>query len=111
PYKEEAPDLIPGYNDGYRVAWETAVGQITDTVFHDNKKAWSGDHCVDPKLVPGILFCNRRIETEKPRLMDLGPTALHLFGVDVPAHMDGESLDVAEAGAQATTSGSQDQSA
>ncbi|MHC4065890.1 MAG: alkaline phosphatase family protein, partial [Planctomycetota bacterium] len=86
PYKEEAPDLIPGYNEGYRVAWETAVGQITDAVFHDNKKAWSGDHCVDPKLVPGILFCNRRIETDKPRLMDLGPTALHLFGVDVPGH-------------------------
>ena len=98
PYKEEAPDLIPGYADGYRVAWETAIGQITDTVFRDNRKAWSGDHCVDPKLVPGVLFSNRRIESTSCRLMDLGPTALDLFGVDVPDHMDGRPLEIADAG-------------
>jgi predicted AlkP superfamily phosphohydrolase/phosphomutase len=99
PYTVEAPDLIPGYNDGYRVGWETAIGEITDSVFHDNNKAWSGDHCVDPKLVPGMFFCNRRVEDEFPRLMDLGPTTLKLFGVDVPDHMDGKPLTVADAGA------------
>jgi len=98
PYRDEAPDLIPGYNHGYRVGWETAVGEITAQLFHDNRKAWSGDHCVDPRLVPGVLFCNRRIESEAPRLMDLGPTTLKLFGVDVPRHMDGKPLTVADAG-------------
>jgi len=105
PYKEEAPDLIPGYNEGYRVAWETAVGQLTDRVFHDNKKAWSGDHCLDPKVVPGVLFCNRRIDSDRPRLMDLGPTTLNLFGVDVPDHMDGQPLAVADFGTPAAADG------
>jgi predicted AlkP superfamily phosphohydrolase/phosphomutase len=97
PYKGEAPDLIIGYNEGYRVSWEAAIGQLTDRLFHDNTKAWSGDHCIDPPLVPGVLFCNRPVETENPRLIDIGPTALDLFGVDVPAHMDGKPLTVATA--------------
>ncbi len=94
PYKVNAPDLLVGFNSGYRVSWETAVGQVTNQIFHDNKKAWSGDHCVDPFLVPGVLFCNRRIEAERPRLMDIGPTVLDLFGVDVPKYMDGKPLQI-----------------
>ncbi len=97
PYKNEAPDIILGYNRGYRVSWEAAIGQPTDQVFHDNNKAWSGDHCIDPKLVPGVLFCNRKIDAENPRLMDLGPTVLEMFGVPVSPHMDGVPLSVAEA--------------
>ena len=96
PYRTDAPDIIIGYNRGYRVCWEAAIGQPTDRIWHDNTKAWSGDHCIDPKLVPGILFCNRKIGTERPHLTDLGPTALDLFGVQVPAHMDGRPLSVAE---------------
>jgi predicted AlkP superfamily phosphohydrolase/phosphomutase len=92
PYKDHAPDLIPGYQRGYRVSWETAIGRGTEQVFHDNTKAWSGDHCIDPALIPGVLFCNHPIETEKCRLMDIGPTVLDLFGVPVPEHMDGKPL-------------------
>ena len=95
PYRDTAPDLIIGYNKGYRVAWDTAVGKVTDSVFHDNDKAWSGDHCIDPELIPGVFFCSHPIESESPRLMDLGPTALSLFGVDVPANMDGKPLKIA----------------
>jgi predicted AlkP superfamily phosphohydrolase/phosphomutase len=94
PYKENGPDLIPGYRRGYRVAWETAIGRTTDRVFHPNTKAWSGDHCVDPSLVPGILFCNRAVEEARPRLMDIGPTVLQMFGVPVPDYMDGKALTV-----------------
>lgn len=99
PYTENAPDIIIGYNEGYRVAWETAVGDITGAVFNDNMKAWSGDHCVDPKIVPGIMFSNRRIDAEHPRLLDLGPTVLELFGIKTPKHMDGKPLKVADHGA------------
>jgi predicted AlkP superfamily phosphohydrolase/phosphomutase len=98
PFKTEAPDLIVGYCAGYRASWETAVGKITDRVFHDNTKAWSGDHCIDQSLVPGILFCNRNIDAEAPRLMDIGPTVLDLFGVEVPRHMDGRPLKVSACG-------------
>lgn len=95
PYKDESPDLIVGYNRGYRASWETAVGQVTDKIFHDNTKAWSGDHCIDHSLVPGVLFCNRLIDTEHAKLMDIGPTVLDMFGVDVPKYMDGKALAIA----------------
>ena len=98
PYKADAPDLIVGYHRGYRAAWETAIGQVTDEVFHVNTKAWSGDHCIDPSLVPGVLFSNRSIDAAQPRLMDMGPTVLNMFGVDVPLYMDGKPLKVADAG-------------
>jgi len=96
PYREQAPDLIVGYAGGYRVSWDTAVGRTSDTVFHDNTKAWSGDHCVDPSVVPGILFCNHDLEVNNPRLLDIAPTVLDLFGVPVPEHMDGRSFTIGE---------------
>jgi len=92
PYVRNAPDLIIGYNHGYRVSWDCATGIVNRPVFEDNVKAWSGDHCVDPRLVPGVLFCNERIDAEDPALIDLAPTALTLFGLDVPAHMEGKPL-------------------
>jgi len=95
PYTVEAPDLIVGYRPGYRVCWEAAIGQPTDRLFHDNTKAWSGDHIVDPQFVPGVLFANRPIAADHPHIADLGPTILDLFGVTVPAHMDGRPLAVA----------------
>jgi predicted AlkP superfamily phosphohydrolase/phosphomutase len=99
PYKSDAPDLLVGYQVGYRASWENAVGQVTGQVFHDNEKAWSGDHCIDHSLVPGVIFCNRKISDERPRLIDIGPTVLDMFGVKVPAYMDGKPLSVADAGA------------
>jgi len=92
PYVDDAPDLIIGYNDGYRISWEAAIGKTTKTVFEDNTKCWSGDHGIDPKLVPGVIFCNHDIETEEPALVDIAPTLLKLFGNQVPPYMDGKPL-------------------
>ena len=94
PYKDHAPDVIVGYERGYRVSWDAAIGRTTREVFHDNTKAWSGDHCVDPSVVPGVLFCDRPIETDNPRLLDIGPTVLDLFGIETPDYMDGKPLKV-----------------
>ena len=94
PYRDNGPDLIVGYNRGYRASWEGAVGKLTDSVIYDNTKSWSGDHCVDPRLVPGVLFSSHRIASEDPGIMDLAPTILTLFGVDVPAYMTGQALEV-----------------
>jgi predicted AlkP superfamily phosphohydrolase/phosphomutase len=96
PYAENAPDLLIGYNGGYRVSWDGATGMVSGPVFQDNVKSWSGDHCIDPRLVPGILFCNRKINTDKPALVDIAPSALKLFGLDPPDHMDGKPLFSAE---------------
>jgi len=97
PYRGESPDLIVGYNKGFRASWETAIGQVTEEVFHSNTKAWSGDHCIDHTLVPGVLFCNRQITAENPRLMDIAPTVLDMFGIAPPKYMDGQPLTVAAA--------------
>jgi predicted AlkP superfamily phosphohydrolase/phosphomutase len=89
PYLDAAPDLIVGFSDGYRSSWEAALGKTTREVFSENAKAWSGDHCIDPELVPGVLFSNRRVAAENPGIEDMAPTALALFGVDRPAWMEG----------------------
>jgi predicted AlkP superfamily phosphohydrolase/phosphomutase len=92
PYKDNAPDLIIGYNEGYRASWDGVTGIVNDVIFEDNDKAWSGDHCIDPALVPGVFFSNLKIRTADPSIMDIAPTALELFGLRPPAHMDGRSL-------------------
>ena len=92
PYKENCPDLIIGYNQGYRASWDSVTGIVGGPVFEDNLKAWSGDHCIDPALVPGVLFCNKPISNAAPAIIDIAPTVLNLFGVQAPGHMDGKSL-------------------
>lgn len=92
PYRTDGPELLPGFAIGYRDSWDCAKGTIEPEVFSDNTKSWSGDHCMDPEIVPGILFSNMKIEDENPRLMDLGPTTLDLFGVDIPRFMTGRSI-------------------
>jgi predicted AlkP superfamily phosphohydrolase/phosphomutase len=102
PYLANAPDFLIGYAEGYRTSWDCASGMVSGPVFEDNTKAWSGDHCVDPRLVPGIYFSNHPIDSDDPSLIDIAPTALQLFGVEPPAHMDGQGLiDVANFGRKA----------
>ncbi len=102
PYVNDAPDVVVGYRRGYRASWDGVTGKVDDTVFEDNVKSWSGDHSVDPREVPGVLFCNKRLSFGKPpNIADVGPTVLRLFGVDVPRYMDGVPFDVAEAAVSA----------
>jgi arylsulfatase A-like enzyme len=58
-------------------------------------KAWSGDHTIDPRLVPGVFFSTHPIDSDDPGLIDIAPTALKLFGLEPPQHMDGRALFVA----------------
>jgi predicted AlkP superfamily phosphohydrolase/phosphomutase len=92
PYIDAAPDMIVGYARGYRTSWEAALGKTTTRIFEDNVKAWSGDHCVDPALVPGVLFSNLRVDAEDPGIEDMAPTALRLFGIEAPLWMEGKPL-------------------
>lgn len=92
PYASSGPDLISGYNIGYRISWNGATGVINDKMFEDNIKAWSGDHCIDPKLVPGVIFCNKAIPEPNPALIDMAPSVLDLFGISKPKYMDGNSF-------------------
>ncbi|MBL8863321.1 MAG: alkaline phosphatase family protein [Planctomycetes bacterium] len=103
PHLGEEPDLIVGFEAGWRVSWATTLGDIrlveTSTpglfapasVFEDNLLNWSGDHVsVAEDLVRGIFFSNRKVVVPEGgvNLLHLAPTALALLGVAVPAEYD-----------------------
>ncbi len=92
PYVENAPDIVVGYTPGYRVSWDAVIGKCGPEVFSDNTKAWSGDHCIHPDLVPGVLFCSRKLAGDGASIVDIAPTALEVFGIPRPEYMDGKSL-------------------
>jgi len=89
-FSEQAPDLVVGFNKGYRMSWQTAIGGRPYGLIEDNLQKWTGDHCVDPELVPGILFMNHKILMKSPRVIDIAPTVLKYFGLSTA--MDGQSL-------------------
>src|SRR6266850_6605133 len=78
------PDLRVANNLGYRIGWQTALGEVPRDLFEDEKKAWSGDHCsLDPSVVKGILFINRKITRPEPHIMDIFPTVMKAYGEPV----------------------------
>ena len=89
---DQAPDLIVGYNSGYRGSWETALGKVTRTLITDNNKAWSGDHCMAKEVIPGVLFASKPITNPQPALYDLAPTILGEFGISPTPNMVGSDL-------------------
>ena len=92
PYAGEGPDVLVGYAEGYRVSWSTARGETGAAVFVDNDRRWSGDHCVEPSLVPGVLFSSIPLAVPDPALTDVPVTILSMLGVDAPPYMKGRDL-------------------
>jgi predicted AlkP superfamily phosphohydrolase/phosphomutase len=92
PYARSGPDVIVGYNRGYRAGWKTILGAFPPEILEDNNNPWSGDHCMDYTLVPGILLSNRKIAGESPQLTDISPTILAEFGIAQPKDMMGHSV-------------------
>jgi predicted AlkP superfamily phosphohydrolase/phosphomutase len=97
-YRKFDPNMIPDLflmnNDGYRVSWQTSLGGVPKEIFEPNKNVWSGDHCsVDPEIVRGIFFTNRRLTTDRaPYIADVYPTVLGALGVKAPYEIDGVEL-------------------
>ncbi len=87
-----APDLVIGYHRGFRASWATTLGELTEQFLTDNDQAWSADHCADALEVPGVLFSNQPIRSEKPTLVDLAPSILAQFGLDTPSRMVGRDV-------------------
>jgi predicted AlkP superfamily phosphohydrolase/phosphomutase len=87
------PDLRVANNLGYRIGWQTALGEVPREIFEDEMKAWSGDHCsLDPSVVKGILFTNRKISKPDPHIMDIFPTILKAYGEPISDVVDGRPL-------------------
>jgi predicted AlkP superfamily phosphohydrolase/phosphomutase len=91
-YAAESPDVLVGFAEGYRASWATALGGVPAEVVEDNTRRWSGDHIIDPALVPGVLFMNRPFASERAALTDMAPTILSALGVPKGGSMEGESL-------------------
>ncbi len=91
-YVKDAPDLIIGYNRGYRSSWETVLGKFPKEVLRDNTGKWSGDHLMEAELVPGILLSNKKIKSEHPALYDLAPTILAELGIPKQEGMVGSNI-------------------
>jgi predicted AlkP superfamily phosphohydrolase/phosphomutase len=97
-YRKFDPNMIPDLfilnNDGYRVSWQTSLGGVPKDVFQPNNAVWSGDHCsVDPEIVKGIFFTNRKLVTPRaPYIADVYPTVLGALGVQAPYDVDGVEL-------------------
>ncbi len=77
-----APDLVIGYRSGYRCSDQSALGEIAGDVINLNLSKWSGDHCMAPGEIPGVLVTNRPLRVGDPRLSDFPATILKLFGID-----------------------------
>jgi predicted AlkP superfamily phosphohydrolase/phosphomutase len=77
-----APDFVVGYAKGTRTSDESALGGVPPEVIVDNRSEWTGDHCMDPDAVPGILITNRRLRVPAPSLRDLAPALLAEMGIE-----------------------------
>jgi predicted AlkP superfamily phosphohydrolase/phosphomutase len=92
PYARSGPDMLVGYNRGYRAGWQTILGSFPAEELEDNSNPWSGDHCMDYTLVPGVLLSNRKITARSPTLTDIAPTILAEFGIAKGRGMIGQSV-------------------
>ncbi len=92
PHAQDGPDLVVGYNGGYRASWQTALGKIPKVWLENNTKKWSGDHCMAPDIVPGILLMNRKVTRSQVYLHDLTATILAAFSIPPSAGMKGTSI-------------------
>lgn len=92
PYVHLGPDIIVGYESGYRIADEAVLGNFPKGIVRDRLDKWSADHCMAPHVVPGVLLTNEAIVKKDAGLWDLAPTILSKFGISVPAEMEGKSI-------------------
>ena len=65
---------------------------LKDKIISDNDNKWSGDHCIDSRLVPAVLFSNKKILNNRPALWDITADVLTEFGIPIPAEMEGKPL-------------------
>jgi predicted AlkP superfamily phosphohydrolase/phosphomutase len=92
-YLANASELQVGMHDGYRVSWQTTLGGSPEGLVYPNMKKWSADHGgYDQTTTAGVLITNRRLSTSTPSIMDIAPTVLNYFGVQVPDDIDGKAV-------------------
>jgi len=77
----EAPDLVIGYEKNYRASWQTTLGGTPQKLVEINLQKWSGDHCIDPSLVPGVLFTSFPFPIGTEKIQDVPDLILNLLEI------------------------------
>ncbi len=95
------PDLNLGYSSGYRASSETGLGKWEDTVIDENNDHWGADHCINPDVVPGVLFSSQGLKDfPNPSFRDIPPLVVGKYldhsGVTPPKVSGGESSETIE---------------
>jgi predicted AlkP superfamily phosphohydrolase/phosphomutase len=92
-YLQNASELQVGMEEGYRVSWQTTLGGSPQGIVYPNEKKWSGDHGgFDFATTAGVLIANRRLTRPEASIVDIAPTVLKYFGLQIPADIDGKAL-------------------
>ena len=89
---DEAPDIVLGFNRGYRISFKSPLGRVPKDVLEDNRAKWSGDHMGAAEIMPGILLTNQPFKAESPALCDLTATIMDVFGIEKPEGMIGKTI-------------------
>lgn len=76
---DEAPDLVVGFERNYRASWQTTLGGAPPVLVETNYEKWSGDHCIDPSLVPGVLFTSFPLSSDVQNIQDIAALVLTLL--------------------------------
>jgi len=77
----DAPDMIVGYNRTFRSSDESAQGMLADEEVVHNHDKWSGDHCMQPEHVPGVIISSVPLPPSESSLLDFAPSILDFFEV------------------------------
>lgn len=101
PLLRYGPDLVLGYNPGYRASAETGLGKWDSAVVETNTDHWCADHCIDSLAVPGVLFASRGLKDfPNPSFRDIPPMVVGKYldnsKVEPPSVSGGESQEAIE---------------
>ena len=95
------PDLNLGCSSGYRASSETGLGKWEENSIDENNDHWGADHCIDPNVVPGVLFSSQGLKDfPNPSFRDIPPMVVGKYldhsGVTPPKISGGESSETIE---------------
>lgn len=87
------PDLRVCNTPGYRVSWQSSLGNTPAEVLYSKEENWSGDHCsLDPEFVRGILYTSFPANAGDAWIGDLFPTICGLLDIPAPEGLHGSTL-------------------
>jgi predicted AlkP superfamily phosphohydrolase/phosphomutase len=92
--RDEAPDMIVGYNYGYGNSDEASQGRIPNAVLIDNDAGgtFNGSHLMAPDVVAGILMTNGVVRDGAHALEDLTVEVLKQYGIQPGAELNGHPV-------------------